>query len=198
MNLMILNLGPGGDLATLLEIKKKVSEDVARIYAAEIVLALEALHQNDIIFRDLKPENIVIDEDGHVLLTDFGLSKMGVDKNVKMQSFCGSPAYLAPEMLMKKGFIDTYYDLLGHNRQVDWYSLGILIYELLVGVTPYFDTEKEILYDNIRRGSIRLPKTLSIDVKDLILKVVIHLLIVCSSLLGTPARGLAQRRMARK
>jgi len=69
---------PGGDLSTLLDVKRKLSEDVAKIYVAEILLALGALHQAQIIFRDLKPENVVLDEDGHAMLTDFGLSKMGV------------------------------------------------------------------------------------------------------------------------
>ena len=78
--------------------------------------------------RDLKPENVVLDEDGHAMLTDFGLSKMGVQEGVLNKSFCGSPAYLSPEILSRQG----------HGRQVDWYLLGVMTYELLVGIPPYY------------------------------------------------------------
>jgi serine/threonine protein kinase len=90
----------------LLDDYRTLSEDHARIYIAEILLSLEALHANGIIFRDLKPENIVIDEDGHAMLTDFGLSKKGSDDLKIHTSFCGTAAYLAPEMLCR----------CGHNR----------------------------------------------------------------------------------
>ena len=106
----------------------KLTEDVAKLYAAEIVLAIQYLHKREIIFRDLKPDNIVIDERGHVKLTDFGLSKEGIDDNISAKSFCGSLAYLAPEMLA----------LNGHGKSVDWYLLGVLLYEMLVGKTPYY------------------------------------------------------------
>lgn len=92
------------------------------------------------------------------MLTDFGLSKQGADEEALNNSFCGTLAYLAPEVLMRKG----------HGRQVDWYMLGVFIYELLVGVPPYYDSEKEIVKENIRKGSYKLHKFLSEDVKDLI------------------------------
>lgn len=92
---------PGGDLSKLLDIKKKLSEEEAKIYVAEILLAIECLHKNNIIFRDLKPENVVLDSEGHALLTDFGLSKKGVSEEELNKSFCGSPAYLPPEILSK-------------------------------------------------------------------------------------------------
>lgn len=112
--------------------EKKITEDRARIYIAEVILALEHLHKKDIIFRDLKPDNVVLDEDGHALLTDFGLSKEGVEDNYSAQSFCGSVAYLAPEMLRRTG----------HGKAVDWYLLGVLLYELVVGSPPYFTNNK--------------------------------------------------------
>ena len=95
------------------------------------------------------------------MLVDFGLSKKGVDDLVKYNSFCGTAAYLAPEMISRQG----------HNKQVDWYLLGVLMYELLVGMPPYYDDEREIMNENIRRGPLRLPKSLSSEAKDLILKV---------------------------
>ena len=98
---MILDYCPGGDLGKLLIRQGKLKEEVARIYIAEILLAIQYLHKREIIFRDLKPDNIVIDKEGHCKLTDFGLSKEGIDDNISAKSFCGSLAYLAPEMLAR-------------------------------------------------------------------------------------------------
>lgn len=109
--------------------------------------------------RDLKPDNVVIDEDGHALLTDFGLSKEGVDVNLS-KSFCGSVAYLAPEMLKRAG----------HNRTVDWYLLGVLFYEMLVGIPPYFSAKKEELFENILKAPLKLPRSISEEAKDLLKK----------------------------
>lgn len=104
-----------------------MSEEIARFYICEIILALESLHKNCIIFRDLKPDNVVLDSKGHARLTDFGLSKEGIYDNIT-KSFCGSIAYLSPEVLMKKG----------HSRTVDWYLVGVLLYEMIVGLPPYY------------------------------------------------------------
>jgi serine/threonine protein kinase len=92
---------PGGDMGMALAKHRRFSEDIAKVYAAEILLALEYLHKNKIIFRDLKPDNVIFDSDGHALLTDFGLSKTDMGEDSKSSSFCGSVAYLAPEMLRK-------------------------------------------------------------------------------------------------
>jgi serine/threonine protein kinase len=129
---LILDYCPGGDLGRALERDRKFSEDRARIYLAEVLLALEELHNREIIYRDLKPDNVVLDADGHALLTDFGLSKEGVKENDSTQSFCGSVAYLAPEMLRRAG----------HGKSVDWYLLGVLLYEMLVGMPPYFNRDR--------------------------------------------------------
>ncbi len=129
---LILDYCPGGDLSEYIEREKKFTEDRARIYLAEVLLALEDLHKRDIIYRDLKPDNVVLNEEGHALLTDFGLSKKGVMDNVTAKSFCGSVAYLAPEMIKRTG----------HGKAVDWYLFGVLMYEMLVGQPPYFHKDK--------------------------------------------------------
>mmetsp|Transcript_44380 Transcript_44380/g.60183 ORF Transcript_44380/g.60183 Transcript_44380/m.60183 type:complete len:132 (-) Transcript_44380:493-888(-) len=98
---LIMEYAPGGDMGMSLAKYRRFSEELTRTYACEIVLALEYLHQNKIIFRDLKPDNVVFDSDGHALLTDFGLSKQGMNNTDISDSFCGSVAYLAPEMLRK-------------------------------------------------------------------------------------------------
>lgn len=162
---MILDYCPGGDLARVLsrEPKKRFTEDRARIYTAEILLAIQYLHKRDIIFRDLKPDNVVIDADGHALLTDFGLSKEGVLDNISAKSFCGSVAYLAPEMLKRSG----------HGKSVDWYLLGVLLYEMLVGQPPYFCHNKEQLFYNIQKGVLKLPASISNEAKSLLISVTI-------------------------
>jgi len=154
---LILEYCPGGDLGSLITKKRRFPEDVAKIYAAEITLALENLHNKDIIFRDLKPDNVVLDAEGHAMLTDFGLSKEGVKAELQ-KSFCGSVAYLAPEMLRRSG----------HNKTVDWYLLGVLIYEMLVGMPPYFSSNREELFENIKKAQLKLPKNLSEEAKHLI------------------------------
>lgn len=112
--------------------KKRLEEEWAKMYAAEVLLALQTLHSKDIIFRDLKTENVVLDSDGHAILTDFGLAKEGIRNNVGGKSFCGTMAYLAPEMLCKRG----------HGKATDWYLFGIFVYEMLVGTTPYFSNDQ--------------------------------------------------------
>ena len=137
---LISDYCPGGDLSQYLEIEEKFSEEKAKLYIQEIVLGIEALHMQNIIFRDLKPDNIIIDEDGHALLTDFGLSKEHVRKGeYGAKSFCGSYAYLAPEMLKKTG----------HGKAVDWYLLGVLLYEMITGMPPYYADDKSQLFKNI-------------------------------------------------
>ncbi|CAD8123427.1 unnamed protein product [Paramecium sonneborni] len=155
---LVMDFCPGGDLSKLLDVKRKLSEEDAKIYVAEILLAIECLHKNNIIFRDLKPENIVLDSEGHALLTDFGLSKKGVTDEELSKSFCGSPAYLPPEILSKQG----------HNRMADWYGLGVMTYELLVGIPPYYANEREQLFENIRKGPLKIPRSLSNEAKQFI------------------------------
>ena len=148
---LLLDYCPGGDLAEHLQNQTRFSEPVAKFYLTEIILALGELHKKDIIFRDLKPDNVVIDSEGHAMLTDFGLSREGVyDKNIA-KSFCGSIAYLAPEMLQRQG----------HGKAVDWYLLGVLFYEMLVGIPPFFTNSKEQIFKNISKGNLKIPNFVS-------------------------------------
>jgi protein-serine/threonine kinase len=130
---MIMQFCSGGDLSQYLELEGCFPELKARGYISEIICAIEALHARNIIFRDLKPDNIVLDSHGHALLTDFGLSRQNVRGDIKgADSFCGSYAYLAPEMVKKSG----------HGKAVDWYLIGVVLYELLTGLPPFYDDDK--------------------------------------------------------
>lgn len=149
--LLILDYCPGGDLGSTLRREKRFTEARARIYVCEVLLALEALHSNHIIYRDLKPDNLVLDSEGHVLLTDFGLSKEGVPRMARTESFCGSIGYLAPEMLRKEG----------HNQTVDYYLLGVLLYEMLVGKLPFYDFDVAIMLRKIVRTHVQIPTSVS-------------------------------------
>jgi protein-serine/threonine kinase len=155
---LILDYASGGDLGSYLAKERRFNEYRAKTYMCEVILALEELHRRDIIFRDLKPDNIVLDEEGHAKLTDFGLSKEGVLDNTMASSFCGSVAYLAPEVLKRQG----------HGKAVDWYLLGVLFYEMLVGSPPYFSHNRDQLFQNIQRGKLRIPSNLSIEAKSLL------------------------------
>lgn len=119
---------------------------------------LETLHSHGVLYRDLKPDNVLIDREGHALLTDFGLSKEGVYDSMVTKSFCGSFAYMPPEMIAKSG----------HSQTVDFYLFGVLLYEMLVGEPPYYSRKRAELYRNILHQRLVLPKRLSTEVKDLI------------------------------
>jgi len=161
---LVLDYCPNGDLSQIILKERRLTEESARLYLCEILLALSALHRNDIIYRDLKPDNIVLDKDGHALLTDFGLSKEGVFDNVSAKSFCGSIAYLAPEMIKKSG----------HGKSVDWYLFGVLMYEMIVGTPPYFNKDKDTLFENITDGILQIPSNMSNSAKSLILSVFLN------------------------
>ena len=159
MSRVILYFINRGDLGRVIHREIRITEDRARIYISEIVLALENLHKRDIIFRDLKPENIVLDEDGHALLTDFGSSKEDITDGNSTYSFCGSLIYLAPEVIRRKG----------HGKPVDWYLLGVLLYELVVGQPPYFSENRNQLIRNIQTAPLKLPSFLSKELKSLLI-----------------------------
>ena len=142
----------GGDLYHKLKIEGNLPEDLVKFYAAQIAIALQHLHEFGIAYRDLKPENILIDEDGYIKLCDFGAS-IHFQGTRKENTFAGSPEYASPEMITHEG----------HNIMSDWWSFGILIYELLYGITPFFNKDKNRMYELIEIGELKFPKTIKIE-----------------------------------
>lgn len=128
----------GGELYMHIKIEKKFSEQRAKFYAACLVMALGALHSKSFIYRDLKLENCLIDDQGYCKLTDFGLAKL-LNSEEKTQTFCGTPEYLAPEIIL--GY--------GHDRKADWWSLGIITYEMICGIPPFYTTNTQLMYKRI-------------------------------------------------
>lgn len=155
---MILDYFTGGELFFHLKNEGKFSEDRARLYAAEIACALDCLHNNNIIYRDLKPENILLDDEGHIRLTDFGLSKESIQDGTLAHTFCGTPEYLAPEVLQGQG----------HGKAVDWWSLGTLLFEMLTGLPPFYNQNVNIMYEKILRAKLTFPAYLSPEAKSLL------------------------------
>ena len=156
---MILDLCSLGDLKY--QIKEYLfEEDDAKFYIAEIILAIEYLHKRDIIYRDLKPENILIDEDGHFKLADFGLAKENIINDMPNRTFCGSPPYLSPEMLSHEG----------STKASDIYGIGVILYEMLTGSTPFYDEDYNLMYKNISENRLMFPEFFSDEVKDLLEK----------------------------
>ena len=135
------------------------SHDKTRFYMLELVLALESLHKNNMVYRDLKPENILLDSKGHVKLTDFGLSKILEDEDDKAFTLCGTPQYLAPEVLLKKGY----------DKMVDWWSLGCVLYEMLMGRLP-FAIKRGMINLKIYEKKIDFPRKISNEARDLVEK----------------------------
>jgi len=139
----------GGSLFYHLRKSRGFSEGRAKFYAAQLLLALEHLHKQHIVYRDLKLENVLMDHDGHIALTDFGLSKMGVDDSRGASTFCGTAEYIAPELL--RG--------LRYGAMVDWWSFGILLYEMMAGRTPFYDKNRKLMFYNIINCDPHFPPT---------------------------------------
>lgn len=158
---LILELCPNGDLLGLLEKKGVIEETIARFYLAEVLLALEYLHESDIIYRDLKPANILIDSEFHAKLADFGLAKERGNNANPAMTMAGSPAYLPPEIVEKKGA----------SFASDIYGLGPLLYELLTGTTPYYMEDIDLLFQNIKTAKLSFPESVSSNARDLISQV---------------------------
>ena len=152
---MVMDYVPGGELFSMLRKEKKFSEHTAKFYAAEVLLALAYLHENGIVYRDLKPENILIDARGHVKVTDFGFAKRVDDMT---WTVCGTPDYLAPEIILSKGY----------TKAVDWWGLGVLIFEMVVGRAPFIDKNPVNLYQKILECQIDWPDDMTVELKDLL------------------------------
>jgi serine/threonine protein kinase len=165
---LVTDFKSGGELFWHLQRETRFSEERARFYIAELILALEHLHKYDIVYRyvaigdvasgrssdihydsDLKPENILLDATGHVALCDFGLSKPDLRSDELTTTFCGTTEYLAPEMLL---------DEHGYSKIVDFWSLGVLLFEMCCGWSPFYAEDTQQMYKNICFGKIRFPK----------------------------------------
>ena len=159
----IMEFAQGGELFFHLHKEKRFKDEKAKFYIIEIILAIEYLHKNKMLYRDLKPENVLIDTNGHIKLTDFGLSKIIQKPKEKAYTICGTPQYLAPEVLSDKGYDCT----------VDWWSLGCVLYELLVGRSPFRILLGDSLNEDFYKKKILIPDYVSDEAQDLITKLLI-------------------------
>jgi serum/glucocorticoid-regulated kinase 2 len=155
---LVLAFVNGGELFFHLQKEGRFSEDRAKFYIAELLCALECLHSLNIIYRDLKPENILLDYTGHIALCDFGLCKLNMKEGKKTNTFCGTPEYLAPEVLIGKGYTKT----------VDWWTLGILLYEMISGLPPFYDENTNVMYRKILQDELKFTDDMSSEVVDLL------------------------------
>ncbi|XP_026190945.1 cAMP-dependent protein kinase catalytic subunit alpha [Cyclospora cayetanensis] len=154
---LVMEFVQGGEFFTHLRRAKRFDSETAKFYASMIVDIFDYLHADNIIYRDLKPENMLLDRDGYVKLTDFGFAKV---VELRTDTLCGTPEYIAPEVLLNKG----------HGKPVDWWTLGILIYEMLVGYPPFLDDDPLGIYQKILCGKYVFPKFFDKDAKLLVRK----------------------------
>ncbi|KAJ3364079.1 camp-dependent protein kinase catalytic subunit [Allomyces arbusculus] len=152
---LVLEYVNGGELFTYLRRSQRFSNNVAKFYAAEVVLAFEYMHSKDMIYRDLKPENLLLDAQGHIKITDFGFAKYVPDIT---WTLCGTPDYLAPEIIQSRGY----------GKAVDWYALGVLIFEMLAGYPPFYDEDPVKLYERILQCRVKWPSHFDPAAKDLL------------------------------
>jgi len=154
---MVLEYVVGGEFFTHLRKAGRFDNDQSCFYASQIAAIFEYCHSQNIVYRDLKPENILINADGYVKLTDFGFAKVIEHRTYTL---CGTPEYIAPEVLLNKG----------HGKPVDWWTLGILIYEMIVGYPPFVDEDPMGIYQKILSGKIVFPKLFDKNAKGLVKK----------------------------
>lgn len=140
---MVLHYCPGGELFFYLQNLGGFPEHILRFYASNILLGLECLHKKHIAYWDLKPENVLVDSDGYAWITDFGLSKENISDEVAM-SFCGTPEYLAPETILRTGT----------GKPADWWAFGCIVFEMLVGIPPFYTQNRLELYESIKSKEI--------------------------------------------
>ncbi|KAM4817577.1 ribosomal protein S6 kinase alpha-2 isoform X3 [Urocitellus parryii] len=155
---LILDFLRGGDLFTRLSKEVMFTEEDVKFYLAELALALDHLHGLGIIYRDLKPENILLDEEGHIKITDFGLSKEAIDHDKRAYSFCGTIEYMAPEVVNRRG----------HTQSADWWSFGVLMFEMLTGSLPFQGKDRKETMALILKAKLGMPQFLSSEAQSLL------------------------------
>ncbi|KAM0754307.1 AGC/Akt protein kinase [Meredithblackwellia eburnea MCA 4105] len=144
---LVLAYVNGGELFHHLQNEGRFNEERSRFYAAELLCALDHLHQFNVVYRDLKPENILIDYTGHLTLCDFGLCKLNMTENERTNTFAGTPEYLSPELILGEGY----------TRVVDWWTLGVLLYEMLSGLPPFYEEDHQKMYRRIVGEELTFP-----------------------------------------
>jgi len=155
---LVMDFINGGELFFHLQREGRFSEERTRFYSAQLVACIAAIHKAGIIYRDLKPENVLLSSTGNIILTDFGLSKAGLNTpDARTSTFCGTPEYLAPEII--KG--DPY------TKTVDWWSVGTLTYEMMAGCPPFYSNDKDNIYYEIMRAPLVIPPEFTPEAADL-------------------------------
>lgn len=173
---LVMEYISGGELFFHLSREKKFSEEKSRFYVGEITCAIGYLHDNNIVYRDLKLENILLDNEGHIKLADFGLCKMNMNSDSKTHTFCGTVEYLAPEVISTEIYSS------GYTRAVDWWALGVLVYEMLIGHLPFSPSnsyndlnnqknqnKNHNLFLQIIHAPVQIPLSLSDEARNLLL-----------------------------
>ena len=160
---MVTEFMQGGEMFFHLFKEKRFTNEKAKFYLVEIILAIEFLHKNNMMYRDLKPENVLLDKNGHIKITDFGLSKILSKENEKTYTICGTPQYLAPEILSSEGY----------DNAVDWWSLGCLMYKMLIGIDAFKFSKNQSLSPEMYEIEILIPDYVTKEANDLIRKLLV-------------------------
>ena len=155
---LLFDFIPGGKLRSFLNEQKKLQLEHVKFYIGNMIIILETLHKNHIIYRDLKPDNLLIKENGYLTILDLSYSKELIKDSDLTYSLCGTPNYLAPEIILNKGY----------NYSVDYWSLGVILFEMLVGIDPFHNKDPLLIYQNILTNKIHFPKIIDRDAKTLI------------------------------
>ncbi|KAI6032641.1 kinase-like domain-containing protein [Pisolithus orientalis] len=156
---LVMSFVNGGELFYHLQREGKFDQERSRFYAAELLCALEHLHGFNVVYRDLKPENILLDYTGHIALCDFGLCKLNMSETEKTNTFCGTPEYIAPELLESQGYTKT----------VDWWTLGVLLYEMMTGLPPFYDENVNTMYQRILSDPLIFPPDMPSEAKSVMI-----------------------------
>jgi len=157
---MVLEYVMGGELFTHLRKAGRFDHPTAKFYSASVVAIFDYLHSMDVIYRDLKPENLLFDSEGYMKMTDFGFAKV---VTFKTYTLCGTPEYIAPEVLLNKG----------HGKGVDWWTLGVLTFEMLTGQPPFVDDDPMGIYQLILNGKVNFPRYIEHNAKSLLKKILV-------------------------